>query len=201
MVHGYFFSLNSYFFIFRRPGVSSESRVMGRGSRVSWESGASRESCGSVEGWGQEARTLPLLSLSIIHSVSVVFCFPLFFALVLFMIFLMKFFVKSKIWRFSLKFNKSSGTCTRKNTILQKTIQISMVKMTKIVEKNHWFCLTGWEGGGAKGRCEMSSITCSSYLLVYFGDDMYTRWCSSSGDVVINAEKPVTDFCLLALPW
>jgi hypothetical protein len=116
-------------------------------------------------------------------------------------VFLMKFFVKSKIWRFSLKFNKSSGTCTRKNTILQKTIQISMVKMTKIVEKNHWFCLTGWEGGGAKGRCEMSSITCSSYLLVYFGDDMYTRWCSSSGDVVINAEKPVTDFCLLALPW
>jgi hypothetical protein len=47
----------------------------------------------------------------------------------------------------------------------------------------------------------MSSITCSSYLLVYFGDYRYTRWCSSSGDVVINAEKPVTHFCSLALPW
>jgi hypothetical protein len=47
----------------------------------------------------------------------------------------------------------------------------------------------------------MSSITCSSYLLVYFGDNRHTRWCLSSGDVVINAEKPVTDFYLLALLW
>lgn len=171
--------------------MSSDSRVMDLESRVSWESGTSRESCGSVEGWGQEAGTLFVSSIQF----QLVFCFPSVFYSWVFKI------VISKIWQFFLKFNKSSGMCTRKNTILQKTIQISIVKMTKIVEKNHWFCLKGWEGGGAKCGGEMSSITCSSYLLVYFGDNRHTRWCLSSGDVVINAEKPVTDFYLLALPW
>jgi hypothetical protein len=170
-------------------GVEGELRV-GRKSWVLWE-------CGGVG--ARSGDPSPSLFLSSIQ-------FQLFFSLRFLLwfyswVFLMKKIVISKIWRFSLKFNKSSGMCTRKNTILHKTIQISMVKMTKIVEKIHWFCLKGWEGGGAKCGGEMSSITCSSYLLVYFGDYRYTRWCSSSGDVVTNAEKPVTHFCSLALPW